>query len=128
MEQQTGSKQQKPPTGQLCFHFPEGYNSQGCTQWKNSKYLDEQRCFGDKGEDNYKHVLCLIVKAMHAHCKQTIQQKTKIKLNTEVSPPGTFILMKMEQTDFSLFFPLSTAKITGLYYYFFNFILSLNFT
>lgn len=54
------------------------------------------KCFGDEGEDNYKHVLCLIVKAMHAHCKQTIQQKTKIKLNMELSPLRTFTLVKMD--------------------------------
>lgn len=63
---------------------------------KMANILMNKRCFGYEGEDNYKHVFCLIIKAVHAHCKQTIQQKTKIKLNTELSPPGTFTLVKME--------------------------------
>ena len=63
---------------------------------KMTNILMNKRCFGDEGEDNCKHVFCLIIKAVHAHCKRTIQQKTKIKLNRELSPPGAFNLVKME--------------------------------
>lgn len=90
----------------------------GYSQQKNLKDLDEQKVFREQGEENNcMHMLQLIIKKyMFIINKQFIERQKTDSTQNNKSPPGALTLVKVEQTNFSLFFPMSTAKNPNIKY------------